>query len=140
MKLNIVNVLNEIEVENESQRLLNVEYGLDECNTHQHEDYLDHLDWSEEYELNCWKRAREEKRIAIEHWQHIVGIDDYYSDWLQEKQTAEYWNNIACKECDRLMWEGKDYSHIHFDKVLTFDEWMENEMEIISRYMVVVAA
>ena len=130
MKLNIVNVLNEIANEEASVPC--------ESETHPYEGRTDLL-WGEEFELNLWKEAREEKRKAIARWSHVADIEDYYCDWLHEKESAEYWNNIAAKECDRLMWKGEDYSHVHFDEVLTFDEWMENEMEVISKYMVVAA-
>ena len=121
MKLNIVNVLNEIANEEASVPC--------ESETHPYEGRTDLL-WGEEFELNLWKEAREEKRKAIARWSHVADIEDYYCDWLHEKES---------EECDRLMWKGEDYSHVHFDEVLTFDEWMENEMEIISKYMVVAA-
>ena len=132
MKLNIVNVLNAIASEEESVR----ENTISE--THPYEGRTE-LMWGEEYELRIWKEAQEERRNALARWAHVVDAEDYYFDWLQEKDMAEYWNDIAAKECDRLMWKGEDYSHVHFDKVPTFDEWMEEQMKIISKYMVVAA-
>jgi hypothetical protein len=131
MRLNVINVLNVIASEEAS-----VKNNMRE--TQPFGGRTD-LDWYEEYLLERWKKAQEEKRIAIAPWAHVTDIEDYYECWLHEKGMAEYWNDLAAKECDRRMWEGKDYSDIHFDETPTFDEWMKREMEIISKYMVVAA-
>ena len=132
MKLNVIDVLNVIADEEASVETLN------ECETHPFEGRTD-LDWYEEYLLERWHKEQEEKRIAIAPWAHVTDIDDYYAQWWHEKDMAEYWNDIAAKECDRRMWEGRDYSDVPFDEIPTFDEWMRREMETISKYMVVAA-
>lgn len=132
MKLNVIDVLNVIADEEASVETLN------ECETHPFEGRTD-LDWYEEYLLERWHKEQEEKRIAIAPWAHVTDIDDYYTQWWHEKDMAEYWNDIAAKECDRRMWEGRDYSDVPFDETPTFDEWMRREMETISKYMVVAA-
>ena len=134
MKLNVINLLNTIESENASVR----EHMLCEGEIHPFEGRTD-LDWYEEYLLENWRKQQEEKRIAIAKWAHVTDIEDYYEDWRYEMENADYWNAIAAKECDRRMWEGRDYSDVHFEETPTFDEWMERQMAVISKYMVVAA-
>ena len=130
MKLNVIDVLNVIASEEASAENLN------ECETHPFEGRTD-LDWYEEYQLECWHKAQEEKRKAIASWSQVTDIDEYYDLWWHENDMVEYWNNLAAKECDRRMWEGRDYSDVLFHEMPTFDEWMQKEMDVISKYMVV---
>lgn len=131
MKLNVINILNAIAAEEQSV--------VDNTPCENPFEGRTDLDWYDQYLLERWMKAKEDKRKAIAPWSHITDIEDYYSEWLQEKDVAEYWNDLAARECDRLMWEGKDYSHVHFDNVPTFDEWMEAQLEVNSVYMVVAA-
>ena len=133
MKLNLVKVLNEIEMEMASV--------VEETNLHPLEGKTD-LDWYDKYQLERWKKEQEEKKRAIAPWSSRINkdeLDDYYYQWYSEVGMYEYWNEISAKECDRLMWEGKDYSHVYFHTIPTFDEYMEEEMNTIAKYLVVAA-
>lgn len=131
MKLNIIDVLNTIAAEEQSV--------IDNSPCENPFEGRTDLDWYDEYMLQRILKAKEDKRKAIAPWLHITDIEDYYSDWLHEKDMAEYWNDLAARECDRLMWEDKDYSDIKFDEILPFDEWMEKQLEVVTKYMVVLA-
>ena len=58
---------------------------------------------------------------------------DYYKMHV-EMENANTFDLI--EHCEKYGW---DYSHIHFNKLLTWEEWLAKEMEMRSRYMVMAA-
>lgn len=96
MKLNLVNVLNTIAVENESEAILR--------------------------DPDAFWNINPEKELKDAY--------DYY------KMGVEMENDYTIDLIEHCIKYGWDYDHIKCKKVLTWDEWLAEEMETRSRYMV----
>lgn len=100
MKLNVVNVLNEIAREEASVKLLNDSSAF--WNLTNDDDVRDAYDYY----------AHMTHILNEQNWELIEWLDKY----------------------------NRDYSHVRINKVMSFDEWLEEKNKIDSRYLVYASA
>ena len=62
--------------------------------------------------------------------------NDLHNAYDNYKQMIEYDNESAWDMIEWLDKHGQDYSHWHIKKVLSFDEWLKEEMKMRANYMV----